>query len=238
MNPQIVVMDQGGVHNADPAALARVKDSGNWKSQRIITLIPAAESIPTKVALSIWNLIYPPNNGQFKMAAIGLEVGVAYSQSIQWILAHPDLTKWEYLLTIEHDNMPPVDGVLKLLESMDQHPEYTALSGLYWTKGEGGVPQIWGDITDPVVNYRPQPPKPDTLHECYGLGMGFCLWQLQKLKDPKLPNPLFRTKASAAEGVGTQDLTFWSEARKHGHRCAVDTRVKVGHYDLARDLVW
>jgi hypothetical protein len=148
------------------------------------------------------------------------------------------LGTWEYLLTIEHDNVPPSDGLIKLLESIENHKEYTAISGLYWTKGEGGCAQIWGDINDPIVNYRPQIPKADSLQECYGLGMGFCLWQLQKLRDPNLPNPLFRTKASATEGVGTQDLSFWGEARKHGHRCAVDTRVKVGHYDSDRDLIW
>jgi hypothetical protein len=238
MEPQIVVMDSGGVHNTDTQSMVRMQKSGNWKQQRIVCIIPSTEKIHTKVALSLWNLIFPPNNGVFKMAAIGLEVGVAYSHSIEWILNNQALSTWEYLLTIEHDNIPPADGVLKLLESIETHPEYTALSGLYWTKGEGGCSQIWGDITDPVVNYRPQVPKLDTLQECYGLGMGFCLWQLQKLKDPNLPKPLFRTKASITEGVGTQDLAFWGEARKHGHRCAVDTRVKVGHYEESRDIIW
>jgi hypothetical protein len=238
MEPQIIVMDNEGVHNTDTNALVRLKNSGNWKQQRVVCLIPATEKISTKVALSLWNIIFPPNNGVFRMAAVGMEVGVAYSHSIKWILDHPNLGTWEYLLTIEHDNVPPSDGLIKLLESIENHKEYTAISGLYWTKGEGGCAQIWGDINDPIVNYRPQIPKADSLQECYGLGMGFCLWQLQKLRDPNLPNPLFRTKASATEGVGTQDLSFWGEARKHGHRCAVDTRVKVGHYDSDRDLIW
>ncbi len=163
------------------------------------------------------------------MLCLGMEVGDAYSQAIEQILAHPDLSSWEYVLTVEHDNIPPSDGVLKLLETMDARPDLNCVGGLYWTKGAGGVPQIWGDVSDPVLNFRPQTPIVDTVQECCGTGMGFNLWRLSMFKDQNLPRPLFQTKAGA-DGVGTQDLAFWSEARKYGHRCAIDTRVKVGHW--------
>jgi len=52
------------------------------------------------------------------------------------------LSKWEYFLTIEHDNVPPPDGVLNLIVSMNKRPELAAISGLYWTKGEGGVKHV------------------------------------------------------------------------------------------------
>jgi hypothetical protein len=68
--------------------------------------------------------------------------------------------------------------------------------------------------------------------------MGFNLWRMSMFKDEKLPRPLFRTKSSAEEGVGTQDLAFWGEARKHGYRCAVDCRVLVGHFDSGADFSW
>ena len=67
--------------------------------------------------------------------------------------------------------------------------------------------------------------------------MGFNLWRMSFFKDDKLRKPWFKT-VFGAEGLGTQDLYFWGDARKYGHRCAIDTRVKVGHYDLATDLVW
>ena len=131
------------------------------------------------------------------------------------------------------------ENVLKLLKSMDAHPEYAAISGIYWTKGEGGVPQIWGDINDPVLNYRPQAPDPNGgLVECCGTGMGFALWRISLFKDPKLRRPWFKTVASATEGVGTQDLYAWSDFRKHGHRCAVDCSVKVGHHDAGSGITW
>jgi hypothetical protein len=199
-----------------------------WKKQRGICLLPAGSSISTRVALAWRSMILPPNQAWHFMAIEGCEVGDAYNRAIEGILAHPDLSQWEYILCCEHDNLMPSDGVLKLIKALDEHPEYSAVSGLYWTKGEGGVPQIWGDPSDPVLNFRPQPPKPGELVECCGTGQGFGLF---------IEKPWFVTKASA-EGVGTQDLHFWSNARKRGHRCAVDCSVLVGHLDISTNIVW
>ncbi len=200
-------------------------------------IIPAADSIPTKVYLSHVNLIFPPNQAVVRFAALGMEVGDAYSKTIEMVLAHPELSKWEYILTIEHDNIPPPDGVIKLVEDMEQHPEFACIGGLYWTKGEGGVPQIWGDPKDTEINFRPQPPIPGQLVECCGTGMGFNLWRMSMFKDPKLRRPWFKTIAGV-EGVGTQDLYFWGDAKKHGYRSAVDCGVLVGHYDAGSDVIW
>lgn len=236
--PQIVSISPGGHHNENiDESTARIIKGATWKKQRIIVLLPASDTMSTKVALSHWGLIFPPNNPSYRMLCLGMEVGDAYNSAIESILKDKNLREWEYVLTIEHDNMPPGDGIIKILESMDAHPEFAAISGLYWTKGHGGCPQIWGDPEDPVVNYRPQPPKPETVQECYGIGMGFALWRLKTFKDKKLRKPWFKTSAGR-EGVGTQDLYAWSDLRKHGYRCAVDTRVKVGHYDIATDTVW
>jgi hypothetical protein len=141
------------------------------------------------------------------------------------------------VLTMEHDNLPPPFGVLQLIAQMEAHPELAAISGLYWTKGEGGAPQIWGDPHDPVPNYRPQMPVPGALVECCGLGMGFCLFRLAMFKDARLERPWFRTLAGPG-GVGTQDLAFWTMARKYGYRCAVDCSVLVGHIDVATGQIW
>jgi hypothetical protein len=166
-----------------------------------------------------------------------MEVGAAYSEAIQGIIDHPELSKWEYILTLEHDNMPPPDGVLKLLKRMEDHPEYDWISALYYTKGEGGVAQIWGDPKDPVLNFRPQPPAPGQLIECCGTGMGFALWRIKMFKDKKLRAPWFKTIADET-GIGTQDLYFAADARKYGYRCAVDCAVLVGHYEASTGTNW
>jgi len=38
--------------------------------------------------------------------------------------------------------------------------------------------------------------------------------------------------------AATQDLYFFQEAAKYGYRFACDTRVKVGHWDNASQIMW
>jgi hypothetical protein len=238
MKSELIVQDFGGVHNANgDKTTARLLKGGSWKRQRIVVILPSAALIPAKVALSHWNLIFPPNNGVCRILAQGMEVGDAYSQAIAGILSHPDLSQWEYILTLEHDNMPPQNGVIQLIEQLEHHPELDCVGGLYFTKGEGGVAQIWGDPKDPITNFRPQLPDPaGGLVECCGTGMGFNLWRMSLFKDEKLRKPWFHTQVK--DGCATQDLYAWSDFRKYGHRCAIDCSVKVGHYDHVTDTCW
>jgi hypothetical protein len=243
MKPQLLTMDYAGEHNKDlNKTRARLMKGGSWKKQRIVVILPAADLIPAKVALAHWSLAFPPNNGLVRILAQGMEVGDAYSSAIEQVLANPELSKWEYILTIEHDNLVPADGVLKLLERMEERPEFACLSGLYHLKGEGGCAQIWGDIRDPLVNFRPQLPDPNGgLVECHGTGMGFALFRLSMFHDDRLRKPWFKTQKEG--GISTQDLYAWSDFRKYGYRCAVDCSVRVGHYDCSGafgqpDMVW
>ncbi len=235
MNPSLVIQDMGGIHNADgELTAARLIRGASWKRSRIVVILPADEVIPTKVALSHWNLAFPPNNGVVRILALGQEVGAAYSNAIAGVLADPNLSQWEYILTIEHDNAPPPDGVLKLVEQMEAHPEFACIGGLYFTKGPGGCAQIWGDVKDPVPNFRPQLPDPNGgLVETCGTGMGFNLFRMSIFKDDRLRKPWFHTQTVG--GVATQDLYFWTDARKFGYRAAIDCSIRVGHYDLKGD---
>jgi len=233
MKPVLTFQETSGAHGKDLAAAhSRLLKGSSWKRNRIVVIIPAGDSIPAKVALSHWNLAFPPNNGVARILAQGFEVGEAYSQTIEQVLAHPDLGTWEFILTLEHDNIPPADGVVKLVEQMQAHPEFAAIGGLYFTKGPGGVAQCWGDPKDPTLNFRPLPPDPNGgLVECCGTGMGFTLFRLKMFHDKKLRKPWFATK-----GGYSQDLYGWSDFRKNGYRCAIDCSVRVGHYDMKGDI--
>lgn len=236
---ELIVQDFGGKHALDLRKTnERLRKDGAWKKQRIVVILPSDKLMPAKVALSHWNLIFPPNNQMLRILAVGTEVGHAYSQAIESVLAHPELSQWEYILTIESDNMPPPDGVIKLLKDMDEHPEFACIGGLYFCKGDGGCAHIWGDPNDPVLNFRPQLPDPNGgLIECCGSSMGFHMWRMSMFKDDRLRKPWFKTIAGS-EGVGTQDLYAWSDFRKYGYRTAVDCSIKVGHYDYREDIVW
>lgn len=233
MKPQLTSFDNVGFHNSDlPASSKRVMEGGSWKKQRVVVVVPAAAMIPTVVSMSHWSLIFPPNQAVHRMAALGMEVGDAYSSAISEIIAHPDLSQWEYVLTMETDNCPPADGLVRLIQQMEAHPEYACIGGLYWCKGPGGCAHIWGDPRDPQINYRPQVPVAHQLVECVGTSMGFNLWRMSLFKDVRLRRPWFKTLNGAEGlGVGTQDLYAWNDFRKFGYRCAVDCSILVGHYD-------
>jgi hypothetical protein len=238
--PQIIAPDYGKHNQMMDESIRRLDRMGVYKDLSTIVIVPAFGTVPTKCVASWRNLLTPPNQKVYWMWALGMEVGEAYSQSIQNILNHPDLSKWKYILTLEHDNVPPPDGLVLLLESMEAHPEYSGISSLYFTKGEGGVPQIWGDPKD-TLNFRPQKPVPGQLVECCGTGMGFGLWRLDLFKDSKLRKPWFKTVAGMVNnGVQcyTQDLYFCEDAKKNGHRFAVDCRVLTGHHDVEANFTW
>jgi hypothetical protein len=233
-----IVGYESGLHNGDlNLSLKRLTKDSVYKDLSTIVIIPALNQVATKSVSSWWNLMFPPNQKVVKLFAQNMEVGEAYSQTIEQILAHPELTKFKYILTLEADNVVPPDGLIKILAQMESHPEFACIGGLYWTKGMNGVPQIWGDVKDPVLNFKPMPPMPGQLVECCGTGMGFNVFRVDMFKDSRLRKPWFKTTSSTSEGCYSQDLYAWSDFRKNGYRCAIDCNVLVGHVD-GDGFVW
>lgn len=240
MKPAIISGYDPGRNNAAPvASRRRVRDSRLYEDCSTVCIIPTRGMVPARVVESWWSLMAPMNHKFTRMMARGLEVGDAYNVLIEQILAHPELSTWKYVLTLEEDNMPPPDGLLKLIEAMGKHPEYDVLGGLYWTKGECGQPMIYGDPKKPLA-FNPQAPVIDKVQECNGLGMGFTLFRMDLFR--RLPGPWFKTKQEWSPDKGgaayTQDLYFFESARRAGVRVASHNGVKVGHYDAANDEVW
>ena len=241
--PTLVLDDWKGRHNLCQTAMVRLEKAGAYKDLSTVCLVPTRGMIHARVVQS-WMSLMPPMNQKFiRIFVLGMEVGAAYQTTVENILGNPELAKWKYLLTLEEDNMPPPDGLLKLCESIDggvDGEKYDAMGGLYWTKGEGGQPMIYGDPAAFPMNFIPQIPRSETVQRCNGLGMGFTLFRLGLFK--KMPKPWFKTMQEWVPGKGlgafTQDLFFFNEAAKKGMRFACDTRVKVGHYDAEHDIVW
>jgi hypothetical protein len=241
MKPQIIIEDMSayqGRHNLNPFKVQEIQDAKAYENCSTICIVPTRGVIPAKVVQNWFSLMSPMNQPFLRMMMIGMEVGEAYNKAIEYILSNPQLSTWKYILTLEEDNMPPPDGLTKLIENMDK---YDVIGGLYWTKGEAGQPMCYGDPKVFPKNFIPRIPTPDTLVPCNGLGMGFTLFKLDMFKDTKLRKPWFQTlqKWSPTEGARsyTQDLYFFEDAGKY-YRFACDTRVKVGHYDLQNDIIW
>lgn len=237
--PDILVGDYEGIHNRSPQTIARLDAAGGYEDQSTVIVIPAIAPINPRVVECWWNLMTPMNQKAIRMFIRNAEVGEAYNLAVDFILANPVLSTWRYMLTLETDNMPPPDGLLRLLEAIRQG-ELDAVGGLYWTKGEGGMPMIYGNPKEMPKMFNPQMPQTNSIQECNGLGMGFTLFRLEMFR--KIDRPWFKTLQEFIPGQGTraftQDLYFFDHAAKHGFRFACDTRVRVGHYDDVTDRVW
>src|SRR5882672_11300698 len=111
MQPQIISSYDGGKLGADlNKAVSKLEKSAQYKDLSTIIIIPAFESVPTKSVAAWLNMYNPPNQKIGRLFAVGMEVGEAYSKTIEAVIGHPELSKYKYLLTLEHDNVPPPDG--------------------------------------------------------------------------------------------------------------------------------
>lgn len=218
-------------------SIKRVDKSKMYKDNSTIIICPTRGLFPTRVVQSWMKMMKPMNqNVAGPIFAESMKVDVAYETLIEYILSNEYLNKYKYILTIEEDNLPPVDGLLRLYEDMD---DYDAVGGLYWGKGENGFPMTFGNIDDPT-DFKPQTPIVDSLQRVNGLGMGFTLFKLDMFRH--IERPWFKTLGGInEEGVAeanTQDLYFFKKAGLAGFKFGVDTRILVGHYESKTDQIW
>jgi hypothetical protein len=230
LKPEIIVGGETeGHHNEN------TKDRA-YRDLSTVMVMPTRGTIPARVCEALMGLMTPMNQPFTRLFVSGMEVGAAYDTAVACILDHPQLKDWKYMLTVEEDNLPPPDGLLKLLESME---DYAGVGGLYWTKGEGGQPMAYGQ-PGAMPEYAPWLPPTDTVAPVNGIGMGFSLFRLDIFKE--LERPYFETvqKWDPQTGgkTGTQDLHFCGRIRERGHKVACDTRVKVGHLEQDTGIVW
>ena len=236
-----------GRHNADlPASISRLRKGKTYKNLSTVIVCPSRSDLPVDVVSSWMGIIRPMNQvcaGPFFFK--DFEVGDAYNQAVHLVLTQMNVN---YMLTIETDNIPPPDGLVKLLETINDG--WDVVGGLYWTKGEGGQPMIYGDPDVYPHNFIPQMPRPGEVQRCNGLGMGFTLFKVDLLRKMYADMPknkdgipqLFVTKQEYLPGQGsqvyTQDLGFINNAAKYGAMIASDNRVLVGHLDTHTGTVW
>jgi hypothetical protein len=242
MEPRILVVDSVGAVGANNEdlenAIDRVDKSRMYEDLSTIIICPTRGTFPTRVVQSWMKLMKPMNQVVAgPIFAESMKVDEAYNALIEYILGNDYLSKFKYVLTIEEDNLPPPDGLIKLYKSMDK---YDVVGGLYWAKAEGGFPMMFGDPENKEFDFRPQLPRYGEVQECKGLGMGFNLFKLDIFK--KMKGPWFETIEADVPWEGaqqrTQDLSFYIKAGKEGFKFACDNTVLVGHLDQKTDKVW
>jgi hypothetical protein len=224
-----------------------VMHGGSYKPSRTVVIAPTRGMIHHRTVAAWQSLMAPMNQARAFLLCAGDEVGTAYNKMIANILADPQLSTWEYVLTLEDDNLPPPDAHIRLLESIG---DFDAVSGIYFTKGDFNAPMAYGDPqtyrATGVLDFAPFSPHVvsdaltrGTTLEVNGIAMGCALWKMDLFR--KVAAPWFVTVSDVVDGVPkayTQDLNFCERAVRQGCRFAVDFRVKVGHIDVRTGEVY
>jgi hypothetical protein len=210
----------------------------SFKDSSMVVIVPSRDPyLHTLFIQHLNSLAFNMNQPRIMLFVSGAEVGKAYDEQVAAIVAHPELGKWKYLLTIEDDTLPPPDGVLKLVESIDIGP-FDGIGGLYFLKGDFAMPQAYGSPEEfartGTLDFRPRNIVSALQHgeimEVNGTAMGFTLYRMELFR--RIPPPWFVTREDPTTGgCGTQDLVFAAKARRAGARFAIDMRVRCGHVD-------
>lgn len=219
-----------------------------YSDSSTIIIVPSRDEKFHHRVVNCWqNLISPMNQKRAFLYVIGDEVGKAYTNTIQQILADPNLSTWKYILTLESDNLPPPDAHIRLLESIEKF-SLDAVSGIYFTKGDVNMPMAYGDPDTfrrtGVLDFKPLDIRSaltaGQVIEVNGIAMGCSLYRMDLFK--QIQPPWFVTVADIVEGKGiqgfTQDLYFCEKAKRAGKRFGVDLRVRVGHMDFGSGIVY
>jgi hypothetical protein len=235
---ELTFPDYSGRHNEDIIKSAnRLRQQKSYKDLSTICVIPNNGLISARVAEKWMGQVSQMNQKFVRLMMIGMEKYYGFNSVIEQILATPGLNKFKYILTLEEDMLPPIDGLIKLFESIEK---YDVVGGLIWSKGIEGYPYIYGYPNMIPQAFMPVPPFLDTIQECLGLGTGFTLFKMDVFKDIKVTRPWFTPQLRNEPGKKPPeiDLSFFRNINKLGYKVACDTRVKVGHYDAENDIVW
>jgi len=232
--PQLIIEDYQ-YQNPDGVA-----HDESWQDLSTILVMPCYSTGVHPLVVQNWMNIMAPMNQKFtRIFVTDMEVGAAYSWAVDQILAHPELSKWKFMATLEHDNIVQPDWLLKIYPDMN---DYDVIGSLYHTKGELGKPMCYGNPKHFPLNFIPFTPVPNAVTECNGLGMGANVFRIGMFKNPNLKRPFFQTVQKYTPGIGaeayTQDLKFFENAGKLGYKFGCTTKTLTGHMDLATGRIW
>lgn len=248
-----------------PSKLGMSERTKLFREQGIVWISPTRGKIYTPVVCAWLSFQWPQNHFRSPLVATSnMEVAAAYNALVHTSMDTKNLIKGyghygkvfaeaPFILSTEEDNVPPQDGIVRLLEAImtcpdcgkevggdawkceNGHQGYDAVSGLYFIKTDPPVPMAFGAPTfnKKKMNFHPVSVaaaiKKGSVIEVNGIAMGFALFRKALFKRVKNTpkNPWFKT----IPGM-TQDLYFCKRAKLEAHaRFGVHCGVKVGHFD-------
>lgn len=226
---------------------ASVLTGNTFRDSRTVFVVPTLGMIAQEVVEAWMGLLRLPNQQSHWLFVKGDEVAEAYNRAIKEVLLDPVISTWPYVMTLEDDNLPPPDAFVRLCDTI-QRFKLDGVAGLYYQKGEDGMPLILGNARrfreTGVLDFTPQDPvecaKYGQIIECNAVPMGCTIWRMELFRE--FTAPWFRTvsawdQATNATVYRTQDCAWCERVRQEGKRVAVDLRVRVGHIDK-QGVLW
>jgi hypothetical protein len=246
--------------------------SSLYRDMSLSFVVPTRDgNVPFDVAANWWTLGTPMNQNVAGLIAVhGMEVAAAYNQLFSYCIdtdaardkfgGHAEsVISTKFVVTMEADNLPEPDAILKLLAAIYTCPNdgcggevaenvdydwrcstcsalgYAAVSGLYSVKLDPPVPMAFGDPSKPN-DFTPRrvsaAMRDKRVIEVNGIAMGCAVWRKETFRE--VSRPWFAT-----EDGTTQDIYFCKKAKKEvGARFGVHCGVKVGHLDVKTGQVF
>lgn len=221
----------------------------SYSDRSTVCIIPTRGNVDVRVVNAWFKMLSPPNQKFARIFVSGGEVADSYNTAISDILKHPQLSRYKYVLTLEDDNIPPPDGLIKLFESMDaaakNNEPLWALAGLYWSKGENmSIPIAFGNRDLEKWNMDCIDLNDEGVTKCLVIPQGFTLYRMDLFR--KVSYPWFETGAHYDPGQApidqitaySQDVFFFKKCFESHLDVGVRADVRVGHLDIETGFVW
>ncbi len=215
----------------------------SYQDKSTAIVIPTIGPINAKVVERLLMLLSPQNCKRAMCIIEHEEVAAAYNYAVKRIIEDPK-NKFKYILTIESDNIVPIDCHIKLLKAIEQTGA-AAVGALYFAKGfDTWFPMAFGDPSKGQFDCQPrdvyEASMKEQLMEVCGVAMGCTLFDTSIFRE--LEPPWFVTYQEDGTGGkqfggASQDLYFSRRVREIGRRLFVHCGCLAGHIDN-ENTIW
>lgn len=243
-------LEQGydaGEHNANlHAEVVRLKNLGVHKDCSTFFMMTTRGHLPIPVVAGLLGL-HRPRVDRFEWHfTVAPSTSAGYNELVFDMLRSPH--RFQYVFSVEDDVIIPGNALLRLIRAMEQG--YDMVGALCWERKEDGVPMVLGNPDAPESTFHPQLPQENALMPVNGLHLGCSLIKADIFRDkrwgqPTTPLPWFEEGKRLGHPEDepetariTPDIWFCDLIGKMGYRMAVDTSIKVGHFDRATGRIF
>lgn len=212
--------------------------------------MPSGGNVHIMWAFRTFGLDWPVSIDLRYMIPVGMPIANARTSIAQNAMAYG----LKYLFFIDDDVLLPNFAPLRMLDLMENNPDWDALTGIYTTKRTPAEPLVFGGDPDSSGVYRDW--RMGEIFPVWGAGLGCCVirtdvfhrldkWAVDDLgvdPDQEFPGaPYFafiKESSGVASGSVGEDLFFFRNLQKIGAKVMADGAVLCGHIDRKTNKVY